>query len=466
MANFKVPYEFVAGTKAKAEEVNTNFSAIKEELNKKLDISNDGYITIKDAISDNQPITKSQFNISKEELKTEITKKIQNKELKKAFLFESGNTNSNIRPDLLDIEDNTKIVFKVDDINYKTLKGVLADSTDFERVSIPDLPVSNLSDGTYNLFVGKEGVCLPIANTIYRQKVEPVGIVESSWTQPVLTSNGSLGGNSFAVADDGHADLDISGDAWLLFNPTTGKLSSQPLCSWAGTKTPGGVTIYNPIPLKITNIQVTNHSWSNAALGAGYGITGGIIQASNDNSTWVNLKTFTNSVVALSETWNIDLSDNTNAYKYYRIWITSHSSSAYSGRNYIGSLTLTATQVVGTSLLNKVWLDTSVKPYISKKYNGTSWETFDYVPLPQNITVKNGAITEVNQIGNYNDNGWDNYVILPDTSRSTRLTKDTSYEAPMNGWLSNGTSLVKPLLLGQVFTPSQDGYTFYAMKGE
>lgn len=167
--------------------------------------------------------------------------------------------------------------------------------------------------------------------------------VEKSWTQPVLTSNGTLGGNSFAVADDGHYDSDISGDAWLLFNPTTGK-SSQSLWSWAGTKTPGGITIYNPIPLKITNIQVTNHSWANASVGAGYGITGGIIQASNDNSTWVNLKTFTNSVVALSETWNIDLSDNTNAYKYYRLWITSHSSSAYAGRNYIGLLTITATQ--------------------------------------------------------------------------------------------------------------------------
>ena len=37
MANFKTPYTFIAGTKAKAEEVNENFSAIKDELNKKID---------------------------------------------------------------------------------------------------------------------------------------------------------------------------------------------------------------------------------------------------------------------------------------------------------------------------------------------------------------------------------------------------------------------------------------------
>ena len=79
MANFKVPYEFVAGTKAKAEEVNTNFSAIKEELNKKLDISNDGYITIKDAITDNQPISKFQFDTVKKEINTSINEKIENK---------------------------------------------------------------------------------------------------------------------------------------------------------------------------------------------------------------------------------------------------------------------------------------------------------------------------------------------------------------------------------------------------
>ena len=64
MANFKTPHTFVAGTKAKAEEVNENFSAIKDELNKKIDADNEGYITIKDAISDNQPISKAQIRIT------------------------------------------------------------------------------------------------------------------------------------------------------------------------------------------------------------------------------------------------------------------------------------------------------------------------------------------------------------------------------------------------------------------
>ena len=152
MANFKTPHTFVAGTKAKAEEVNENFSAIKDELNKKIDADNEGYITIKDAISDNQPISKSQFDTAKNEIESSITEKIQNKELKKSFLFEFGNIDSETQPDLLDIEDTTKLVFKIDDgTNYKPLKGTLANGSNFERDTIPDINIGELADGTYNL---------------------------------------------------------------------------------------------------------------------------------------------------------------------------------------------------------------------------------------------------------------------------------------------------------------------------
>ena len=454
MANFKVPYEFVAGTKAKAEEVNTNFSAIKEELNKKLDISNDGYITIKDAISDNQPITKAQFESTKEEINNSIEAKIENIALKKEFLFESGNINLDAQPDLLDVDDATKVIFKVDDgTNFKPLKGVLANGISFERTIIADLNVGELQDGIYNLFLGKEGACIPLANNIYRQKTIPIPLVETSFNQSDLSENGVLGGDSFAVSLSNWSRHPNGVDAYLAVDSSKLGNGTQILSNTL----PCDFVFYNPNPLKVSKLNIVNRQagdcWTTKA---------GVIYGSNDNNNWIHITTFKNTT-ATGASGNFDILVNSNtAYKYHKIQITE----CYGYGASIANLTITATQVIGSNLTNAVWLDPSVKPYVSKKYNGLSWEQFDYVPLPQNITVKNGLIVSTNQMGNYNDNGWDNYVTLPDFSRSTILTKNINFIAPLNGWIYNGKNLIRTLLRNEIFTPNVEGCIFYAMKGE
>ena len=450
MANFKIPFTFIAGTKAKAEEVNQNFDAIKVELNNKLDVNNEGYITIKDATEDNQPINKSQFDTSKEEFKSEIVKITQNKELKRNFLFESGNIDSSAQPDLIDTEENTKVVFKVDNgENYKPLRGVLADSTGFELTSIEDLHVGELEDGIYNLFIDKDGNCLPLANRIYRQKTTPIGLVETPFVQPVLTSNGTAGGDSFAVWADNEGEY----PAWRAFDG-----GATP---WWSHRTNGMIGFYNPFPLKLEKLSVVNNATTNITT-----IASGDIYGSNDGTTWTKLAHFTNSNQVGSAKWDILVNSNT-AYKYHKLQATSiigHPS--YTNYTIIQELTIKATQVNGENLTNAVWLDTSVKPYVSKKYNGITWNDFKYVPLPQNITIKNGSISSINKIGNYNDNGWDNYVTLPDINRSTILTNGTTFKPTVNGWIANKNGLVKHLFTDETFTPTEDGYIFYAMKGE
>ena len=445
MANFKVPYEFVAGTKAKAEEVNINFSAIKEELNKKLDVSNDGYITIKDAITDNQPISKFQFDTVKKEINTSINEKIENKELKNGFLITDGNLDSNGNPDLLDIDDDTKVVFKVDDgTNYKPLKCVLANNQCFERTTIPDLSVSALADGTYNLYIAKEGSCIALANTIFQQKFPPKKMVETNWIQPVLTENGTLGGNTFAVYCDDTIYTN-SNPAYFAFD------NNSSTSAVFGVYNYKSLTIYNPIPIKLKSF-----TWTQPNIGGGYCR----LYASNDNLNWTLIHEEVSSPTEGTYTW--DFINNEISYKYFRFDGKSTSGGAFG----VSQFNITGTQTLGHILTNSIWLDTSVKPYISKKHNGTNWENFDYLPLPQNITVKNGIITSINKCGNYNDNGWDNYVTLPDFSRSTNLTKGITYNSPQNGWLFNNYNLVKPMFIGDTFTPMSNNYIFYAMKGE
>lgn len=447
MANFKVPYEFIAGTKAKAEEVNSNFSAIKEELNKKLDILENGYITIKDAVSDNQPISKSQFDTLKNEINNTINEKIENKEFRKSFLFESGNINSEAQPDLLDIEDSSKVVFKIDDgVNYKPLKGILADSTGFTRKTLSDLSVGELPNGDYNLFVGKDGDCIPLANTIYKQKTVPICLSEVAFEQPILSSNGVLGGDKFAVyCNTSVTSYQNNYPAWHAFdgNSTTN-------CAM-GVYNYDYIIIYNPIPIKLTSF-----SWSQARIDGEYCK----LEVSNDNANWTTIKNETNITTSGTITW--DFSNNTNAYKYFKFSGKSTTGGAFGAYE----MRLEGTVTIGSNLTNALWLDTSIKPYVAKKYNGTSWERFDYVPLPQNITIKNGVITSVNQTGNYNDNGWDNYVTLPNFSKSTTLTKNIKFIAPANGWIYNGLNMIKPIFRNESYTPSIDDCIFYIMKGE
>ena len=109
------------------------------------------------------------------------------------------------------------------------------------------------------------------------------------FVQPVLSSNGTLGGSSFAVS--GYTDL------WKAFDGDSNTyVSANPL----------NCTIYNPTPIKITSIDVV--------LSGSYAVSEdpGTIQGSNDNSSWTNIP-FTFSSSTLKYTLN-----NTNFYKYYK----------------------------------------------------------------------------------------------------------------------------------------------------
>lgn len=157
------------------------------------------------------------------------------------------------------------------------------------------------------------------------------------WTQPILTANGNMGGDSFAASQVGFAD---EGDlkAFRAFDNNT-----STNCYFA--KSTGYFQWYNPNPLKITNLKLTNFvgdSWGTRAL------TSGSIQVSNNGSDFVELKTFTNSATGGGASWNIDLSANTGYYKYYRIVCTGTSYAVSNAANqcHIAELKITATEQI------------------------------------------------------------------------------------------------------------------------
>ena len=139
-----------------------------------------------------------------------------------------------------------------------------------------------------------------------------------TWHQPILTSNGTMGGDSFAVSSNvvqyGSSDCVV----YMAFDDKT----NTQFHSTSGVLT-GYIDWYNPKPLKITNIQITNqNSYDSRAS------TAGNIYGSNNGTDWTLLTSYTYNT-SLGQKWNIDLSSNTQAFLYYRLESTAGGSGGY-----------------------------------------------------------------------------------------------------------------------------------------
>lgn len=139
-------------------------------------------------------------------------------------------------------------------------------------------------------------------------------IITKNFIQPILTANGTLGGDYFAVATSNAPSS--SYDIWKAFD---GDNSTYWITDSSGLNST--ITIYNPIALNITQLTYMlspGHLHYNAP-------EEGIISGSNDGTTWTQVDTYSipyNTNVVKT----IDLSSNTGYYKYYKWQITDSAS--------------------------------------------------------------------------------------------------------------------------------------------
>lgn len=158
------------------------------------------------------------------------------------------------------------------------------------------------------------------------------GDESAPFEQPVLSSNGTLGGDSFAIK----ATKTYSGNAYNCFD------NKNDTYWYADSSYPYELTMYNNQPICITNMQIMNGSYERLPYK-------GKVFASNDNKNWTELTTWTNPNSDTYGVWNIDLSENTNAYLYYKLSITQDNANGYGAQ--ISNINLTAT--IGVSALDK-----------------------------------------------------------------------------------------------------------------
>lgn len=140
--------------------------------------------------------------------------------------------------------------------------------------------------------------------------------VPASFTQPVLSANGTMGGASFAV----EASTNLSDNpAWKAYNNDTG---SAWVC--AANHHTGWTTFYNPSAIKVSKIScyssVSSYPKSGKVLG------------SNNNSSWTELCSWSNGV---QNSWYDITVNSSNYYKYYKVQISASYTITATGFNSI-----------------------------------------------------------------------------------------------------------------------------------
>ena len=198
--------------------------------------------------------------------------------------------------------------------------------------SISKSPFTPDATGTITMDANKTLTCTGTTGTSYS---------DVPFTPPILTANGTIGGNAFAVYASSENSPKNYG-AWRCFDDASTTYYWQ-----SALTSPVYYTIYNPTPIKISNIHLKNRSSSRR------GWTSGSVQGSNDNSNWTNiLSSWTNSAVTAGAEWDIAANSSVN-YKYNRITFSSYVSG--SGLGYPGIIQMTLTSTYQTSTTTYYW---------------------------------------------------------------------------------------------------------------
>jgi len=141
MTDLTIPNTFIPGTKAKAQEVNENFTAVKNAVNQKANVNGDETKTFKvaTATQNDHAVNKAQFEELSESLQETCNSTLTN------FCVHSGNVNSQGEADLMSYSSGI-MSFKVGDSYPNAVisnaKGIITTLTSFTNLNVSPTPYS------------------------------------------------------------------------------------------------------------------------------------------------------------------------------------------------------------------------------------------------------------------------------------------------------------------------------------
>lgn len=176
MTDYLTLIEFVPGTKAKAQDVNANFSAIKDSLETKALLEGDETQTFKvaDATFDSHAVNKSQLDELSDDLTSQINK------TGTRFCVKSGNVTDG-KGDLFSYSGmviTPKIGGTYADLVIADYKGEIST---ISATTPSTLNLTGNSNGIYNIFISSTGGLYILNDKIYRRPSRPTMVVNDVW---------------------------------------------------------------------------------------------------------------------------------------------------------------------------------------------------------------------------------------------------------------------------------------------
>lgn len=165
--------------------------------------------------------------------------------------------------------------------------------------------------------------------------VQPTGeVITKSFVQPVLSANGTMGGDAFAVMADG--EYDSNRPAWKAFDGNI-VMNNASYDQWhSGYGQPHWIKFYNPEPLNISKLTIYNGASNVLPLDWEFQYSD-----TNTDEDWHTLTSGTNTELTQNGVWEFDI-ENSGEHQYYRFRTTSGSGSDTS---YLG---ITEIQITGS----------------------------------------------------------------------------------------------------------------------
>lgn len=425
MTDLTIPNTFIPGTKAKAQEVNENFTAVKNAVNQRADVNGDETQTFKvaTATQDNHAVNKAQFNQLSETLQETCNLSLTN------FCVHSGNVNSQGEADLMTYSSGI-MSFKVGDtypdMIISNAKGLLSTITNLSNLNISSTPYTSFTSSnmtsnslpsgyaassttdvtnTYKIFDGDTSSYFQTnddsVEVIYEipDKIIPnqIDILSNYYNNIAYSLLGfELYGFSEYENTYEHIITDLSNTSQNNNYQKTIYISTNEACkSYKKFKIIFKTSYANTRPPRVNSFTISGLKESNTGL------------SSLDSETQNIFVTTTGSVYALSNTIFIQ-NTRPNMKK------------------------------------NDVWVNTQGFPLKVIKFDGENDTEFVDVPIGS-ITFTSGAYSS-HATNPYNQNGyninnsttsfinnWKN--TLPDYSKKIEWVWGQSYTAPSDGWV-------------------------------
>lgn len=232
------------------------------------------------------------------------------------------------------------------------------------------------------------------------------------WTQPTLTANGTLGGETFAVA----ASSEYNGAAFNAINDNKN--------SWVGAGYPVWFVFYNPTALTIGKLSI--------GMGGDYmAFNAYEIQISEDGETWTTIHSGNSGVSGNGsyQTFTVDLTQIENhTSKYWRIYCKTP---VISLSRLAGITRLQILDASETSPIKDIEVIKSIKNYILKRKKRTYWKNIPFVvpALTENGTMGGTSFATANSVNK--DAG---YRVFNGGASGTEVLETYPNAAPQ--WLS------------------------------